>query len=99
MKLNLAQQQSNDNSLHLSERQKKVLQCVKDVKAKGKNPYTKGVVSCMLAKGYEITERQCAYDLGVIINTEGTGVFSVRYGSGRTLWIYESPKAQEGGGV
>ena len=50
----------------------------------------------MLAKGYEITERQCAYDLGVIINTEGTGVFSVRYGAGRTLWIYEAPEAQEG---
>lgn len=96
MQTNLPQQQSNDNSLHLSERQQKVLQCVKDAKAQGKRPYTKGVVSRMLAKGYEITERQCAYDLGVIINTEGTGVFSVRYGSGRTLWIYEAPEAKEG---
>lgn len=95
MKSNLAQQQSNDNSLNLSERQMNVLQCVKDAKAQGKNPYTKGVVSRMLAKGHEITERQCAYDLGVIINTEGTDVFSVRYGSGRTLWIYESQEGKE----
>ena len=95
MKSNLAQQQSNDNSLNLSERQKNVLQCVKDAKAEGKRPYTKGIVNRMLAKGHEITDRQCAYDLGVIINTTGSGVFSVRYGSGRTLWIYE-PKEGEG---
>lgn len=89
MKSNLAQQHGNDNSLNLSERQMKVLQCVKDAKAQGKKPYTTGVVSRMLAKGHEITDRQCTYDLGVIINTKGTCVFSVRYGSDRTLWIYE----------
>ena len=94
-KSNLPQHTMEDNSSSLSERQKNVLQCVKDAKAQGKRPYTKGIVSRMLAKGYEITERQCAYDLGVIINTEGTGVFSVRYGSGRTLWIYEAKEEKE----
>lgn len=92
----LAEQDTQDNLSSLSERQKNVLQCVKDAKEQGKRPYTKGVVSRMKAKGFEITDRQAAYDLGVIINTDGTGVFSVRYGSGRTLWIYEEPKDQDG---
>ncbi len=92
----LAEQNTQDNLSSLSERQKNVLQCVKDAKAQGKRPYTKGVVARMKAKGFEITDRQAAYDLGVIINTEGTGVFSLRYGSGRTLWIYEEPKVQDG---
>ena len=96
MKSNLAQRTKDDNSSSLSERQINVLQCVKDAKAQGKRPYTKGVVSRMLAKGHEITEKQCAYDLGVIIRIKGTGVFSVRYGSGRTLWIYEEPKVMDG---
>lgn len=81
--------------LKLSVRQKLVLQCVVDAAKEGKQPYTSGVVNRMLAKGYEITERQCAYDLGVIINTHGTHTFSVRYGSGRSLWIYEAPEVQE----
>ncbi|AVI34556.1 hypothetical protein CSB68_0780 [Acinetobacter baumannii] len=49
----------------------------------------------MKAKGLEISDRQAAYDLGVIINTDGTGVYSARYGSGKTLWIYEEPLAKE----
>lgn len=83
------------NSLNLSERQLQVLQCVKDAKAEGKRPYTRGVVNRMKTKGFEISDRQAAYDLGVIINTDGTGVYSVRYGSGKTLWIYEEPLAKE----
>lgn len=81
--------------LNLSVRQKLVLQCVVDAANEGKRPYTKGVVNRMLLKGYEITERQCAYDLGVIINTHGSHTFSVRYGSKPTLWIYEAPATQE----
>ncbi|MFP6818680.1 hypothetical protein [Acinetobacter sp.] len=83
-------------SLNLSDRQKLVLQCVIDAAIENKQPFTGGVVRRMKAKGHEITEKQCAYDLGVIIRTKGTGVFSVRYGSGRTLWIYEDPKVMDG---
>lgn len=92
----VAEQNTQDNLSSLSERQKNVLQCVKDAKAEGRRPYTKGIVTRMKAKGFDITDRQAAYDLGVIINTDGTGVFSVRYGSGRTLWIYEEPKVEDG---
>lgn len=83
-------------NLKLSDRQKLVLQCVIDTANENKQPFTSGVVCRMKAKGHEITEKQCAYDLGVIISTKGTGVFSVRYGSGRTLWIYEEPKVMDG---
>lgn len=78
--------------LDLSERQKRVLQCVIDAKNQGKRPYTRGVTKRMLDKGFEITERQCAYDLGVIVNTTGTGVFSMCLGSRPTCWIYEERK-------
>ncbi|WP_180162914.1 hypothetical protein [Acinetobacter sp. YH12069] len=74
---------------NLTERQSHVLQCVKDAKAQGKRPYTKGVVARMNAKGHDITERQCAHDLGVLIRTKGTGVIGMRLGSRPTLWIYD----------
>ncbi len=74
---------------NLTERQNNVLQCVKDAKAQGKRPYTKGVVARMKAKGYDITDRQCAHDLGVIIRTKGTGVICMRLGSRPALWIYD----------
>ena len=49
----------------------------------------------MNSKGYDITEKQCAYDLGVIIRTKGTGVYSVKFDSDPKLWIYEEPKVTE----
>ena len=82
-------------SLNLSERQQQVLQCVKDAKAENKLPYTAGVVNRMKKKGHEITEKQCAHDLGVIIRTKGTGVLSFKGDNGRTIWIYEEKRAQE----
>ncbi|HRA29285.1 MAG TPA: hypothetical protein PLT61_06995 [Acinetobacter johnsonii] len=82
-------------SLNLSERQQQVLQCVKDAKAENKLPYTAGVVNRMQKKGHAITEKQCAYDLGVIIRTKGTGVLSFKADSARTVWIYEEKRAQE----
>ncbi|WP_336022271.1 hypothetical protein [Acinetobacter lwoffii] len=82
--------------LDLTDRQYQVLQCVKDAKAQGKRPYTKGVVNRMRAKGYDITERQCSYDLSVIIRTKGTGVISMRLGSKPTLWIYDEGCIKDG---
>lgn len=73
----------------LTARQQQVLQCVKDAKSEGKRPYTRGVWSRMKAKGFDVTERQCSYDLSVIVRAPGTNVVSVRYNSGRTIWIYE----------
>lgn len=78
----------------LSPRQQQVLQCVIDAAKEGKRPYTKGVVHRMLDKGHEITERQCAYDLGVIINTEGTGVYSMKCDNNPKLWIYQESMAE-----
>lgn len=75
--------------IKLTERQQQVLQCVIDAKNEKKRPYTKGVVNRMLKKGHEITEKQCAYDLGVISNTKGTGVISMRIGNKPKLWIYD----------
>lgn len=79
-------------SLNLSDRQKHVLQCVIDAANEKKQPYTSGIVRRMLAKGYEITEKQCAYDLGVIIKAKGTYCYSVKFDSNPKLWIYEAPK-------
>ncbi|WP_417212082.1 hypothetical protein [Acinetobacter venetianus] len=80
--------------MRLSERQKQVLQCVIDAKNEKKRPFTRGVVKRMNDKGHEITEKQCAYDLGVIIRTEGTGVISAKFGSNPTCWIYDEKMAQ-----
>lgn len=73
----------------LTTRQELVLQCVIDAKNEGRRPYTAGILSRMKAKGHDITLRQCSYDLGRIVSTPGTGVISIRYGSGRTLWVFE----------
>lgn len=78
----------------LSERQKNVLQCVIDAKKEGKRPFTFGVFKRMVAKGHDITEKQCAYDLGVIIRTKGTGVISAKLGSNPTCWIYDEKTAE-----
>ena len=82
-------------SLNLSERQQQVLQCVKDAKAEKKRPNTASLTARMKKKGHAITEKQCAYDLGVIIRTKGTGVLSFKADSGRTVWVYEEKRAQE----
>ncbi|ATO20638.1 hypothetical protein BS636_13620 [Acinetobacter sp. LoGeW2-3] len=82
--------------LDLTDRQNQVLQCVIDAKQQKKRPYTKGVVSRMQEKGFQITERQCAYDLSVLARTKGTGIIGMRWGGGRTLWIYDEGCIQEG---
>ncbi|MFX7151969.1 hypothetical protein ABTI32_17925, partial [Acinetobacter baumannii] len=67
-----------NSALNLSERQQAVLQTVIEINKEGKQPYTWQVVRRMEAKGHQITEKQCAYDLSVIIRTKGTGVFSAK---------------------
>lgn len=84
-----------NQSLNLSFRQKLVLQCVIDAAKENKQPYTNGVVMRMQKKGHQITEKQCAYDLGVIIRTKGTGVYSMKFDNNPKLWIYEAPKNEE----
>jgi hypothetical protein len=49
----------------------------------------------MKAKGHEITEKQCAYDLAVIIRTKDTHVHSMKFDNNPKLWIYEAPKKTE----
>ncbi|MFW1643087.1 hypothetical protein [Acinetobacter guillouiae] len=82
-------------NLKLSDRQKLVLQCVIDAENENKQPFTGGVVRRMKAKGHEITEKQCAYDLGVIIRTKDTHVYSMKFDNNPKLWIYEAPKSIE----
>lgn len=82
-------------SLNLSIRQKLVLQCVIDAAIENKQPFTTGVVMRMQKKGHQISEKQCAYDLGVIIRTKGTGVYSMKFDNNPKLWIYEAPKDEE----
>lgn len=80
--------------LNLTNRQQQVLQCVMDASLEGARPYTWHIVKRMSAKGHEITEKQCSYDLGVIIRTKGTGVYSMKCDNRPKLWIYEAPKAE-----
>ncbi|WP_234623677.1 hypothetical protein [Acinetobacter guillouiae] len=84
-----------NQSLNLSVRQKLVLQCVIDAAKENKQPFTTGIVLRMQKKGHQITEKQCAYDLGVIIRTKGTGVYSMKFDNNPKLWIYEAPKNEE----
>ncbi|EJD6059853.1 hypothetical protein ACY2LX_003592 [Acinetobacter baumannii] len=81
-----------NSALNLSERQQAVLQTVIEINKEGHQPYTWQVVRRMESKGHQITEKQCAYDLGVIIRTKGTGVFSAKFDSNPKVWIYEEPK-------
>lgn len=81
--------------MSLSERQKQVLQCVIDAKNEKKRPFTRGIVKRMIDKGHQITEKQCAYDLGVIIRTKDSGVISAKFGSNPTCWIYEPKTTSE----
>ncbi|WP_228301650.1 hypothetical protein [Acinetobacter junii] len=82
------------SKLNLTTRQQQVLQCVMDASLDGIHPYTWHIVKRMSAKGYEITEKQCSYDLGVIIRTKGTGVYSMKCDNRPKLWIYEAPKVE-----
>ncbi|EXA86089.1 hypothetical protein KWE42_20455 [Acinetobacter pittii] len=81
-----------NSTLNLSERQQAVLQTVIEINKKGHQPFAWQVAACMVVKGHQITEKQCAYDLGVIIRTKGTGVFSAKFDSNPKVWIYEEPK-------
>lgn len=80
--------------LNLTKRQQQVLQCVIDASLEGARPYTWHIVKRMSAKGHEITEKQCSYDLSVIIRTKGTGVYSMKCDNRPKLWIYEAPKTE-----
>jgi len=79
-------------SLNLSERQQAVLETVIEINKEGHQPYTCQVARRLGTKGHQITEKQCAYDLGVIIRTKGTGVFSAKLDSNPKIWIYQEPK-------
>ena len=57
--------------------------------ARNVHPYTCQVAQLMHKKGHSITERQCAYDLGVIIHTEGTGCYSAKCDNNPKIWLYQ----------
>ncbi|MEO9279291.1 hypothetical protein ABFY81_05165 [Acinetobacter sp. WA-87] len=82
----------SNSSLNLSDRQKAVLETVIEINKEGQQPYTWQVARRMVSKGHQITEKQCGYDLSVIIRTKGTGVFSVNFDRNPKVWIYEEPK-------
>ena len=66
-----------------------------DQEVKASRMLTSAIEYRMQKKGLEITEKQCAYDLGVIIRTKGTGVISFKPTGMRTMWIYDEKNAQE----
>jgi len=82
----------SNSSLNLTDRQKTVLETVIELNKDGYKPYTWQVAQRLRTKGHKITEKQCAYDLGVIIRTTGTNVFSAKFDSNPKIWIYEEPK-------
>lgn len=75
--------------LSLTERQKNVLACVIELNARGVHPYTCQVAQLMNKKNHSITERQCAYDLGIIIHTKGSGCYSAKFGNDPKIWLYQ----------
>lgn len=75
--------------LSLSPRQKNVLACVIAFNAEGVRPYTYDVAARMNKEGHTITERQCAYDLGIIIHTKGSGCYSAKFGNDPKIWLYQ----------
>lgn len=75
--------------LSLTERQKNVLACVIELNARGVHPYTYQVAARMNKEGHAITERQCAYDLGIIIHTKGSGCYSAKFGNDPKIWLYQ----------
>ncbi|ADI91909.1 hypothetical protein [Acinetobacter oleivorans] len=78
-----------NSTLNLSQRQQAVLETVIEINKEGHRPYTWQVVRRLGTKGHQITEKQCAYDLSVIIRTKGTGVFSAKLDSNPKIWIYQ----------
>ena len=78
-----------NSTLNLSERQQAVLETVIELNKEGYRPYTWQVARRMGIKGHQITEKQCGYDLSVIIRTKGTGVFSAKLDSNPKIWIYQ----------
>ncbi len=79
----------SNSSLNLSDRQKAVLETLIEINKEGQQPYTWQVARRMVSKGHQITEKQCGYDLSVIIRTKGTGVFSAKLDSNPKIWIYQ----------
>jgi hypothetical protein len=79
----------------LTDRQKNVRECVIELNGRGVQPYTCQVAKLMNKKGHTITERQCAYDLGIIIRTKGGGCYSVKCDNNPKIWIYEAQMAEE----
>lgn len=76
----------------LTERQRQVLAVVISLNLQGHKPYTWQIVRRMRSQGHLITDQQCAYDLGVIIRTKGTGVYSMKCDNNPKIWFYEAPK-------
>ncbi|MGR2670774.1 hypothetical protein [Acinetobacter soli] len=79
----------------LTERQKIILECVIAMNKEGFKPSTWQIFRRITNQGHEITEKQIAYDLGVIIRTKGTGVYSMKLGSNPKNWIYQESMAEE----
>lgn len=78
----------------LSERQQLVLKCVITLNKEGLKPYAWHVFRRMNKEGHEITEKQCGYDLSVIIRTKGTGVYSMKLDNNPKIWIYQESMAE-----
>lgn len=76
----------------LTERQRQVLIVVISLNQQGHKPPTWQIARRIRSKGLSITDQQCAYDLGVIIRTKGTGVYSMKFDNDPKIWIYEAPK-------
>lgn len=79
----------------LTERQKIILECVIAMNKEGFKPSTWDVFRRISKLRHEITEKQIAYDLGVIIRTKGTGVYSIKFDNNPKLWIYQESMAEE----
>ncbi len=82
---------------NLTERQRQVLTVVISLNQQGHKPYTWQIAKRLRSKGHLITDQQCAYDLGVIIRTKGTGVYSMKCDNNPKIWFYEAPKKEVAG--
>lgn len=78
----------------LTDRQKIILECVIAMNKEGLKPSTWQVFRRLSNQNHEITEKQIAYDLGVIIRTKGTGVYSIKFDNNPKLWIYQESMAE-----
>lgn len=80
---------------NLSERQKIILECVIIMNKEGFKPSSWQVFRRLSNQNQQITEKQIAYDLGVIIRTKGTGVYSMKFDNNPKLWIYKEAMAED----